>query len=104
MGKAGIAVASLVIGLLAGGIGGALFGSGAGAGAGAATGMATGICSTMKAAQDLKLLAPEQVDQVLDKAAKDISGKDDLADGEKAVGSAKACDDFMAKFGKHTPQ
>lgn len=101
MGKVGIGIASLVIGLLAGGIGGALLGGGAGAGAGVATGMATGICSTMQAAQELKFLTPQQVDQVLDKAARDISGKEVLADGEKAVGSAKACDEFMAKFAKH---
>lgn len=104
MAKAGIVLSSLIVGMLAGGIGGALLGSGAGAGAGAATGMATGICSTIEAAQDLKLLTPEQVDLVVDRAAKDISGKDALVGGETVVGSAKACNDFMAEFDKRAPQ
>lgn len=100
MGKLGIGIASLIIGLLVGAIGGALLGGGAAAGAGAASGLSTGICSTVQAAQELELLTAGQVDQVLNKAAQDMSGKEVLADGQKVVGSAEACAKVMEKFGQ----
>ena len=100
MGELGIGVALLIIGLLAGAIGGALLGGGAAAGAGAATGITTGICSTMRAAHDLDFLTSQQVDQVLDKAARDMSGQDALGENKQVVGSAEACTKFMEKFGR----
>ena len=100
MGKVGIGIASLIIGLLAGALGGALLAGGAAAGAGAATGLSAGICSTVQAAQDLELLTAEQVDQVLNKAAQNLSGKDALPADEKVVGSADACAQVMEKFGQ----
>lgn len=100
MGKLGIGVASLIIGLLGGAIGGVLLGGGAMMGVGAATGISTGVCSTVQAAQNLQLLSLEQVDQVLNKAAQDLSGKDVLADDERVVGSAEACAKFMERYAK----
>jgi hypothetical protein len=100
MGKGAVAIISLIVGLVAGGIGGTLIGGGAMAGAGAAAGISTGICSTMQAAREIGLLSPEQIDQVLNRAAQDLSGKAVLAEGEQVVGSAQACAEFMAKYGR----
>lgn len=97
MGKAGSAVIGLVVGLVGGVLGGTVLGGGAMAGVGAATGISTGICSTVRAAQDLDLLTPEQVDAVLAKTVSDAGGK--LQEDDALVGSAQACDDFLAKAG-----
>lgn len=69
------------------------------AGLGAATGIATGICSTVRAAQELEFLTPEQVDAVLARAAKDAGG-DASEESQTAMGSAKACDDYLETMRK----
>jgi len=97
MGKTGVGIAALIVGLLAGAVGGLSLGGGAMMGAGAATGVSMGICSTVQAAQDIGALTPAQVDQVLNRAAQNISGKQKLPEDVSALGSAKACADYLAK-------
>ncbi|TCO71556.1 hypothetical protein [Rhodovulum euryhalinum] len=87
----------LVIGLLLGGVG-AFLTLGVGAGVGVATGLSTGICATVKAAGDLGIMTPEQVDEVLTRAAQSVSGAVDLPEGEPMVGSAAECEAFMARL------
>lgn len=67
-----------LIGLIIGAIGGTVFGSallgGSAAGVGIATGMTTGVCTTVLAATEEGLLSPEQVEQVMARAAADLGG------------------------------
>ena len=98
MGKLGIAVISLLIGLVLGAVGGLSLGGGAFAGAGAATGLATGICATVQAAQQVGVMTPDQVDQVLARAASNVSGAKGVPKATGQPSDAKACDDFMAKL------
>lgn len=98
MGKTAIGVIALIVGLVGGTlVGGSLIG-GAAMGAGAGVGLSAGICSTVQAAQDLNYLSDAQVDEVLSQAAKDLSGKTELAEGEEIVGSSAACADVMTKL------
>jgi hypothetical protein len=95
MGKVVIFVLGLVLGVIGGAlIGGTLIG-GAATGLGAATGISAGICSTVRAAEEEGLLTPEQVDQVLTRAAADMS---DMATTDGIVGGAADCEMFMQKF------
>ncbi len=94
MGKLGIAVMSLLVGLVLGAVGGVF------AGAGAATGMATGICATVQAAQQIGVMTPDHVDLVLARAASNFSGGKDLPKTEGQPSSAAACDEFMARLRK----
>lgn len=98
MGKTGIAIISLVVGLGVGGWGGLNLGGGAMMGVGVATGLSSGICATVQAAQEEGLLTAEQVDQVLNRAAQDISGKTELPEGEQIIGSADQCAQFIQKL------
>jgi hypothetical protein len=98
MGKPGVAVIALLVGLLLGAVGGLSLGGGAFAGAGAATGMATGICATVQAAQQIGVMNPRQVDQVLARAASNFAGAKGIPKTDGQPRSAKACDDFMAKL------
>ena len=98
MGKLGIAVISLLAGLVMGAIGGLSLGGGAFAGAGAATGLATGICATVQAAQQVGVMTPDQVDQVLARAASNFSGAKGVPKSEGQPSDAKACDEFMARL------
>jgi hypothetical protein len=50
------------------------------------------------AAQELGIMTAERVDEVLTKAALDVSGQASLADDQKIVGSTAQCDEFMAKL------
>lgn len=100
MEKWGLVFGGLVIGLLVGGLGGTLLGGGAMMGAGAASGLSIGVCSTVQAAQQLELLTPQQVDDVLHQAAHNISGNAAIPDEQKLVGSAATCDELMAKLAK----
>lgn len=95
MGKVGTLIIGLIVGLIGGTMfGGALIG-GAATGLGAATGISAGICSTVRAAEEEGLLTPEQVDQVLTRAAADMS---DMASTDGIVGGAADCEMFMQKF------
>ena len=98
MGKTGIAVISLLVGLALGAVGGISLGGGAFAGAGAATGLATGICATVQAAQQVGVMTPDQVDLVLARAASNFSGGKGVPKSEGQPSDAKACDDFMASL------
>jgi hypothetical protein len=98
MGNVAIAIISLVIGLGVGAFGGLSLGGGAMMGIGVATGLSSGICATVQAAQEEGLMTAEQVDQVLVRAAQDISGRTDLPEGEQMIGSADQCAQFMAKL------
>ncbi|MBX7492660.1 hypothetical protein K3163_05515 [Qipengyuania sp. 1NDW9] len=97
MGKVGIALLFGVLGLLGGAlligplIGGAMMGAGAG------SGLTLGTCSTVKAAQELGYLTPEQVDETLTRAAEDMGGQA-LAEDQQIVGSAAACDEALANI------
>jgi hypothetical protein len=92
MGKVGTLIIGLIVGLIGGTMfGGALIG-GSATGIGAATGISAGICSTVRAAEEEGLLTPEQVDQVLTRAAADMSGK---AASESIVGGASECEQVM---------
>ena len=98
MSKTVVGIITFILGAIGGAfiigpvIGGAM------AGAGAGVGLSTGICSTAQAAQELGYLTPEQVDEVLNRAAMDVSGKTELPEGEQAVNSAAACEEVMAKI------
>jgi len=98
----GKTIISLIIGLVIGGAGALVFGGGAlmgvGAGAGIATGLSAGICSTVTAAEELGIMTAEQVDEVLTRAALDVSGEASLPDDQTMVGSKAQCDDFMAQL------
>jgi len=100
MGKFAIGIIALTVGL----IGGVLIGDpligGAMAGAGAGVGLSAGICSTVGAAQELGYLNEGQVDEVMKRAAEDISGEP-IADGQQIVGSAASCRDVMANLGNN---
>ncbi len=98
MSKVLIAILFLVIGLIVGGVGAITVGGGAMAGIGVATGLSAGICSTVKAGQEEGLLTAEQVDLVLTRAARDLSGMAELPEGEEVVGSAAACDRVMQRL------
>ncbi len=98
MGKVLIAIVFLLIGLVAGGFGAMTIGGGAMAGIGVATGLSAGICSTVKAGQEEGLLTAEQVDQVLNRASRDLTGMAELPEGEEVVGSAAACDRVMQRL------
>jgi len=94
----------LVIGVLFGlvlGFGGALFiGSGVVGGAmgtGIATGLSAGICSVVEAANQSGLLTPDQIEQILTRAAENmqtISGEK-LPETTGVAGSVGECQAFM---------
>ena len=97
MGKVLIAIIFLVIGLAIGIFGGGLL-IGASTGVGIATGVSAGICSTVQAAEQEGLLTPDQVDQVLNRAAANVA---ELAGSEapaEMVGSAAECDAVLERL------
>jgi hypothetical protein len=99
MGKLAIGIVALLVGLFGGVlVGGPLIG-GAMAGAGAGVGLSAGTCMTVRAAQELGYLNDEQIDEVMERAAKDISGSD-VAKDQQIVGSAAACRDVMENLEK----
>ncbi len=98
MGKAILAILCLVVGMVIGGIGALTFGGGAMAGLGIATGLSAGICSTVQAAVEEQLLTPEQVDQVLTRAAGDMAAMTgETVEGE-IVGSSAGCADVLERL------
>jgi hypothetical protein len=97
MGKQVVGIISLVVGLVVGAIGALTLGGGAMMGAGAASGLSMGVCATVQAAQDIGALTAPQVDQVLNRAAQNLSKGKELPQDGKAIGSAKACSDYLSK-------
>lgn len=98
MSKAVIGTITLIIGLAIGTVVGTSLIGGAMAGAGTGVGLSAGICSTVKAAEELGYLSSEQVDEVLNRAARDLSGKTELAEGEQIIGSSAACSEALDKI------
>lgn len=100
MGKALIAIAALVLGLVVGGLGGAALGIGGGAGIGIATGISAGACGIVQAAQQEGLLTDEEVDQVFTRALADFRDMTPDAEGTEAplAGGAAECDAVMARL------
>ncbi|MFC3613318.1 hypothetical protein ACFORG_06055 [Lutimaribacter marinistellae] len=91
MGRILIGIAGLVIGLIGGAVfGGALIG-GAAAGIGIATGASAGICMTIKAAGEEGLLTPDEIDQILTRAAADAAALGGNEAPREIVGSADDC-------------
>ena len=92
----------LIIGLVIGlalGVGGTLFlGLGGAMGVGVATGLSSGICMTVEAAQQMGLMTPEQVDEVLRTAAANVPGAAGVPADAEIVGSAAQCDSFMERL------
>lgn len=78
-------------------LGGSLIG-GAATGAGIATGMSAGICSTVQAAQEEGLLTAEQVDQVLTRAAADLSDLSGDGDTGKIIGVSADCENILKQL------
>lgn len=98
MGRILIAIAGLVIGLIGGAIlGGSLIG-GTAAGIGIATGASAGICMTVKAAEEEGLLTPEEIDQVLTRAAADAAAMASKEAPDEIVGSAGDCAEVLQRL------
>lgn len=98
MGKALIAVLSLVIGAALGVFLVAPVLTGTAAGVGIATGLSAGICATVQAAQEQELLTPEQIDQVLNRAAADMANLAGEEAPEEMVGAVGDCDAVMQRL------
>ena len=98
MGKILIGIAGLIVGLGVGTFFGGSILAGSAAGVGIATGMSAGVCSTVIAAQEEGLLTPEQVDQVLTRAAADIAEMSGETAPEAVVGSASECEGVMERI------
>jgi len=98
MGKFTVGVVALIAGILVGAVGGGMLFAGVGAGIGVATGLSAGICATIQAAQEEGLIDEQQVDQVLSRAAQDLTGKTDLPEGEKVIGGAAECEAVLARL------
>jgi len=97
MGKFILALVFLIIGAVIGFLGSGLVG-GAAMGIGVATGASAGICMTVEAAEEEGFLTPEEIDQVLNRAAADMSeiaGSD--APGE-LVGARDDCAAVMERL------
>lgn len=84
----------LVVGAVIGAFGAMTLGGGAMMGAGAAAGLSTGICSVVEATRQSGLLTAEQIDQVLAKAAENMSGQP-LPEGTAIAGSVAQCEQVM---------
>ncbi len=102
MGKVVTGLIGLVVGAVLGLVAAASLGGGAMMGAGVAAGLSAGICSVVKAAQDEGIMSAGQVDQVLSRAAADLGGKLELAEGEQIVGAAAECQKVLDALAKHS--
>ena len=96
MDKLSIAAIALVIGAISGAfIGRSMLG---GAMMGVGTGLSAGICSTVKAAQEEGLLTADQVDQVMNRAGKDLAAWSGSVEPGSVAGTAAACDDALVRL------
>lgn len=87
-----------VIGALVGAGAAMTVGNGMMAGIGIATGLSTGICMTVEAAQQMGLMTPEQVDEVLQRAAENLPGGAEATAEAPIAGSAAQCDELLAEL------
>ena len=88
----------LIVGLVAGAVGAFTFGSGAAMGLGVATGLSAGACSVLNGAQAESLITAEQADQILNRVNAEMASMQGVETTEDIVGSAAACDDFIARL------
>lgn len=91
MGKLLFAVIGLIVGAGLGVFVVAPIMSGAAAGVGVATGLSAGICSTVQAAEEEGLLDAAQIDQVLNRAAADMSDLAGTSTPDGLVGGLDEC-------------
>jgi hypothetical protein len=98
MGNIIIGLVGLIVGAVLGAFIAAPVMSGAAAGVGVATGLSAGICSTVQAAQEEGLLTAEQVDQVLTRAAADMSALAGETAPEDVVGGLDDCAAVMERL------
>jgi len=100
MGKFAVGIISLVVGLVLGAIGALTVGGGAMAGVGVATGLTTGICMTVEAAEDIGLMTPDQVEEVLARAAENLSSVGGMPEGQQSeiADTSAECKNFMEKL------
>ena len=91
-------ILGIVIGLALGALGAMTLGGGAAMGLGVATGLSAGVCSTLKGAQAENLITPEQADQVLNRVNAEMASLQGIETTDEIVGTAKACDEFLAKL------
>lgn len=97
MGKALILLVGVVVGLIGGVMfGGALIGSATGVGL--ATGMSAGICSVVQAAQEEGLLTADQVDQVITRAAANLSDISGTASAGDLTGMSADCENVLQQL------
>lgn len=94
----GKAILGLVVGLILGAVGAMTLSGGAAMGVGIATGLSTGVCTTLKGAQLEELITAEQADQILNRVNAEIATLEGVETPEDMVGTAAACDDFLAKL------
>ena len=87
-----------IIGLVVGAGGALTLGGGAAMGIGVATGLSAGACSVLKGAQEESLITAEQADQILNRVNTEMAAMQGTESTEEIVGSAAACDDFLAKL------
>ena len=96
MGKVVTGIIGLIIGAVLGVVIGGPLMMGSAAGVGIATGLNAGICTTVTAAENEGLLSPEEVDQVLTRAASDIAAMQGLELENESLGSSENCEQVMA--------
>lgn len=91
-------ILGIVIGVVVGAGGAITLGSGAAMGIGVATGLSAGACSILKGAQAESLITAEQADQILNRVNAEMASMQGVESPEAIVGSAAACDDFIAQL------
>ena len=91
-------ILGLVLGIIIGGVGALTLGGGAAVGLGVATGLSAGACSVLKGAQAENLITAEQADQILNRVNAEMASMQGVEAAEEVVGSAAACDEFIAKL------
>lgn len=88
----------MVIGLVVGAMGVLTFAGGAAMGLGVAAGLSAGACSVLKGAQEESLITAEQADRILNRVNSEMASMQGVETTEDIVGSAEACDEFIAKL------
>ena len=91
-------ILGIIIGIVVGALGAFTFGGGAAVGIGIATGLSAGACSVLKGAQAENLITADQADQILNRVTAEMASMQGVETPEEIVGSAAACDDFIAKL------
>ncbi len=98
MGRLLFGLIGLVLGAGVGAFAVAPMMGGAAAGVGVATGLSAGICSTVQAASEEGLLDAAQIDQVLNRAAADMSELAGTSEPDGLVGGLDECAAVMERL------